>query len=93
MATVADGIAVASPPRLDEMVAAIRTSGGTATAVPEAAILDAQRELARHDLACEPTSAVPLVALKGLRASGVIADADQVVLPLTGAALGEGARI
>ena len=86
MATVADGIAVASPPRLDEMVAAIRASGGTATAIPEAAILDAQRQLAQHDLACEPTSAVPLVALAHLRERGVIADADQVVLPLTGAA-------
>ena len=93
MATVADGIAVASPPRLDEMVAAIRSSGGTATAVPEAAILDAQRELAQHDLACEPTSAVPLVALKQLRERGVIADAERVVLPLTGAVLGEHARI
>ena len=88
MATIADGIAVASPPRLDEMVAAIRASGGTATAVPEAAILDAQRALAEHDLACEPTSAVPLVALKQLRERGVIADADRVVLPLTGAVLG-----
>ncbi len=87
-ATVADGIAVASPPRLDEMVAASRSSGGTAIAVPEAAILDAQRVLAEHDLACEPTSAVPLVALRQLRERGVIADADQVVLPLTGAALG-----
>ena len=74
------------------MVAAIRASGGTATAIPEAAILDAQRELAQHDLACEPTSAVPLVALARLRERGVIADADQVVLPLTGAVLGEGAR-
>ena len=87
MATVADGIAVASPPRLDEMVAAIRTSGGTATAVPEAAILDAQRELAQHDLACEPTSAVPLVALNHLRERGVIAPGEAVVVPLTGVPL------
>ena len=92
-ATVADGIAVASPPRLGEMVAAIRSSGGTATAVPEAAILDAQRELAEHDLACEPTSAVPLVALNQLRERGVIGDADQVVLPLTGAVLGGDAHV
>ena len=33
-----------------------------------------------------------LVAVNHLRERGVIADADQVVLPLTGAVLGGGAR-
>ena len=89
--TVADGIAVAAPPRLEEMVAAIRQSDGSAIAVAEGAILEAQRELGRFGLWCEPTSAVALVAVQQLRRAGLIAPDDRVVVPLTGSGLKQAA--
>lgn len=85
-ATVADGIAVAEPPRLAEMLAALRSSGGTAAAVPDAEILGAQAALHSCGLAVEPTAAAALPALEHLRAEGVIEAGQRVVVPLTGGA-------
>lgn len=90
--TVADGIAVAAPPRLAEMVEAVRGSDGAAVAVPEADILEAHRRLGRTGYWCEPTSAVPVAALQQLRSDGVIAPDEHVIIPLTGHGLKHGAN-
>ena len=82
--TVADGIAAAEPPRLAELIEAVRESGGSAVAVAEAEILEAQRQLGRTGYWCEPTSAVPVAALKQLRRDGVIGPDEHVIIPLTG---------
>ena len=72
------------PPRLAEMTAAVRESNGAAIAVSEDAILEAQRQLGRTGLWCEPTSAVPIAALKQLRRDGTVHAEDTVIIPLTG---------
>ena len=51
--TVAEGIAIAQPPRADEVVAAVAASGGRFLTAEEAGILPAQRALARHELVAE----------------------------------------
>lgn len=81
--TIAKGIAVREPVRLEQMAEAIRASGGTAVVVADEEIRNAQRVLARRGLLVEPTSAAALAGYrvwdrteggKGLR----------VLLPLTG---------
>jgi threonine synthase len=56
--TVAEGIAIARPPRGAQILAAVRESGGCVIAVPEAAIMPAAAELARRGLLVEPTAAL-----------------------------------
>ena len=81
--TIAKGIAVREPVRLEQMAEAIRATGGTAVVVADEDIRNAQRVLARRGLLVEPTSAAALAGCrvwertqggKGLR----------VLLPLTG---------
>lgn len=60
--TVAEGIAIPHPARRAEMLAAVRASGGAVVAVPDAAIVAAQADLARRGLLVEPTAAVPWAA-------------------------------
>ena len=50
----------------------------------EAEIAIAKAELGAEGLGCEPASAVTLAGLKKLRARGVVAPGDTVVLVLTG---------
>ncbi|MEA2145364.1 MAG: threonine synthase [Solirubrobacteraceae bacterium] len=61
--TAAEGIAIPRPARGAEMLAAIRASGGTVVAVPEAAIAPARRDLAARGLLVEPTAAAAWAAL------------------------------
>ena len=88
--TAADGIAVAEPPRLAELVAALRATNGAAVAVSEEAILESQRELGGCGLWVEPTSAAAVAGLTALRGDGTIADDAEVVVPLTGHGLKHG---
>jgi threonine synthase len=79
--TVADGIAIAAPPRGREILAAVRATSGqvVAVAVDEASILAAQDRLATAGHAAEPTGAVAL--------AGVLADLEApVVVLVTGSA-------
>jgi len=85
--TVADGIAVSQPPRLAQMLAAVRESGGAAAVVSEAEIESAWSTIARRGLYIEPTSAVPLAALRRLTERGMLADDERVLAPLTGSGL------
>ncbi|MCQ6554490.1 pyridoxal-phosphate dependent enzyme [Streptomyces sp. C10-9-1] len=56
-ATVAEGIAVAAPPRARQILRAVRESGGAILTVPEDAVRAAQRDLARRGLFVEATAA------------------------------------
>jgi len=85
--TIAEGTAIRHPVRLPEVLAAIRRSGGTTTAIPEADIATAVRRLASIGLYAEPTSATAAAALDVFRAQGAIRPGETVVVVLTGSGL------
>ena len=85
--TIADGIAVSKPPRLAQMLEALRESGGAAGVVSELEIESARETIARRGLYVEPTSAVPLAALRRLLERGMLAEDERVLVPLTGSGL------
>ena len=88
VSTVAGGIAVERPPRLQQCLAAMKESGGTGTAVMEEDIILWQRRLAQEEgLFVEPTSAAALAGLALLVEEGVVKRDDRVLLPLTGSGL------
>ncbi len=70
----------------DHALAAVRASGGTAVAVPDESIFQAQARLAREEgLWVEPASAAPLAALAALVERGAVGPGERVVCLLTGA--------
>ena len=85
--TIADGIAVAKPPRLAQILEALRESGGAAGVVSEIEIESAHRTISERGLYIEPTSAVPLAALRRLHERGMIAADERILVPLTGSGL------
>jgi len=92
-ATIADGIALARPTRIREMLAALRQSGGAAVAVSEDEILAALKALLRLGLFVEPTSAAGAAGVGKLIAQGTIKKGETTALILTGSGLKAGARI
>ncbi|ESS04438.1 MAG: L-threonine synthase [uncultured archaeon A07HR67] len=83
----ADGIQIAEPVQMDEILEAVCETGGDVLAVTEAA---GTRELDRLHAAgfyTEPTCAVAPAALRELRERGAIDATDDVVVPLTGSGL------
>jgi threonine synthase len=86
--TSADGIVIPSPLRGDEIMTALRDSGGAAIRVYEDDILPAREKLARRGLYVEPTSATTLAAVpQVLDHAG---DRARIVLNLTGHGLKSG---
>jgi threonine synthase len=85
--TVAFGINVAGTLGDFLVLAALRDSGGTAIAVPDAEILAAQADCAAADgvLMC-PEGAATLAAVRQLRADGWLRGDEEVVVLNTGAA-------
>lgn len=84
--TAAEGIAIATPARGAQILAAVRETGGTFVAVPEASITAAHAGLAREGLYVEPTSAVCWAALEG----GLVKDTEDpedIVVPMCGSGL------
>jgi len=96
--TVAEGIAIAAPARSQQILAAVRETGGTIITVAETEIGEARGRLARQGLYVEPTAAVAyagllsylrqpddgsLVVNKGALESG----AQTAVVALTGSGL------
>jgi threonine synthase len=63
---------------------ALAESGGAAEAVPDAAIVDAMRRLARQGIAVEPSGAAPVAAALALLGRGAIGPDEDVVCVLTG---------
>lgn len=94
--TVAEGIAIADPPRAEQILAAVRASGGTIVTVDDDAVVAGRRALAqREGLFVEPTAAVCYAAAAGAadrsgpawhRLRDCLTDGD-VVIPLCGAGL------
>jgi threonine synthase len=82
--TMADGIATVKPVRTDEVVAALRRSGGGIVAIPEDEIAPALIRLGRMGLYIEPTSATVGAALTRLLADGTIKAGETTVAVITG---------
>ena len=83
--TVAGGIAVANPPRLNQSLHALRDTKGSAIAVEESDILRWHRLLAREEgVFVEPTSAAAFAGAEALIASGAIQPAESILVAATG---------
>ncbi|MEV7084936.1 pyridoxal-phosphate dependent enzyme [Streptomyces sp. NPDC093085] len=97
--TVAEGIAIAAPPRGEQILRAVRATGGTVVAVPDQEIAAARTELAARGVFVEPTAAVCWAAVRAARtatgqtrgpaeaAARTALTAPEVVVPLCGAGL------
>ncbi|MDX1746160.1 MAG: threonine synthase [Halobacteriales archaeon] len=82
--TRATAIRIGNPVNAPKALPAIRETGGTAVAVSDEAITDAQRRLAQTGIGVEPASAASLAGLRTLREQGVVAADEQVVCLTTG---------
>lgn len=80
--SIADGIQVEVPVRGQEVLAALRNSGGAAFRVDNDAIQNAKDQLAQHGILVEPTSAVPVAALPQVREH--LGGRSDIVIALTG---------
>lgn len=85
--SVAEGILVAKPPRADEVIAAIKETGGTVVTVGDPQIASAFTQLARRGVYVEPTSAAALAGLWQLASSEEEPAGDVTVVALTGSGL------
>jgi threonine synthase len=84
---LADGIRIREPARRDQLVAAIRDSGGDCIAVGEPALERELSALGRAGFDTEPTCAVAPAGLRAYRERGVLAPDTGVVVPLSGSGL------
>lgn len=83
--TVAGGIAVENPPRLQQVLQALEESKGRAVAVKENDIIRWHKYLSLEEgMFVEPTSAAPLAGLERLLQEGEILPKDRILIPLTG---------
>ena len=83
--TLAGGIAVGAPPRKNQVLRAIRESGGASLAVPDHSITLWQKRLAASEgIFAEPTSAAALAGIESLLQRGLIRRDEPVLAPITG---------
>ncbi|MGZ0747362.1 MULTISPECIES: threonine synthase [unclassified Haloparvum] len=82
--TRATAIRIGNPVNAPKALPGIRNTGGTAVAVSDEEITDAQRDLAHEGVGVEPASAASIAGLKKLRREGVVDDDEQVVCLTTG---------
>jgi threonine synthase len=82
--TRATAIRIGEPVNWPKALPAIRKTGGTAVAVSDDAITQAQRDLAADGIGVEPASAASVAGLRKLRASGEIGADERVVCLTTG---------
>ncbi len=83
--TIAEGIAIAAPPRGAQMLAAIRACNGSVVTVDDDDVIAARADLAAEGLYVEPTSAVCWAAVRA-EAHESLRDGD-IVVPLCGGGL------
>ena len=89
--TVAGGIAVGAPPRLEQVLDAVRSTGGAATAVSEEDILRWQKTLAeREGIYAEATSSAAFAGVEKLVGGRAISSEVSVLVPITGFGLKDG---
>ena len=83
--TVAGGISVTKPQRINDVLTVLRQSQGNAIAVTDEEITDSQKLLANKEgLFAEPTSAAAFAGLSHLRKAGIVSRDDTVLVPITG---------
>ncbi|MFB6137441.1 MAG: threonine synthase [Halobacteriaceae archaeon] len=82
--TRATAIRIGNPVNAPKALPGIRETGGTAVAVDDEAITEAQRDLAGEGVGVEPASAASLAGLRALRERGEVADDEDVVCLTTG---------
>lgn len=85
--TIAEGICVGQPVRQDEILEAIRGTGGEVLVVEDDEVLQGMQDLSRIGIYVEPTSATVIAAFYQARMQGLIKAEDRIVLPLTGSGL------
>ncbi|MCO8242846.1 MULTISPECIES: threonine synthase [unclassified Haladaptatus] len=82
--TIATAIRIGNPVNSPKALPAIRETGGTAIAVTDEEITDAQRALARDGIGVEPASAASVAGLRKLREEGAVSADENVVCLTTG---------
>jgi threonine synthase len=78
--TLAEGIAIAQPARADQILEAIRGSGGEVVTVTDDDTITALKKMAKLGFYIEPTSATAVAALSQFQ----LEEYNRVVVPLTG---------
>jgi threonine synthase len=91
--TIADGIAIAQPLRWQQILAAVRATGGQIVTVAEDEIQQATLAWARRGILMEPTSATALAAYTTLSHKGLFDRSAIVVVPITGSGVKSAQRI
>jgi len=82
--TRATAIRIGNPVNAPKALPGIRATGGTAVAVSDEEITEAQRELAGEGVGVEPASAASIAGLHKLREKGVVKADESVVCLTTG---------
>jgi threonine synthase len=82
--TRATAIRIGNPVNAPKALPGIRNTGGTAVAVSDEQITEAQRDLAEQGVGVEPASAASLAGLRKLREQGVVGAGEDVVCLTTG---------
>ncbi len=82
--TLAEGIALPAPVRDQEVLKALRETGGTVVAVEEEAIIEGAKRLGQAGFCVEPTSAVVWKGVERLHAQEPIPSSASVVIVLSG---------
>ena len=85
--TIAEGAAIKSPVRFNEVLNAIKKSDGGTVGVSEDQILQSLKELCSKGIYVEPTSALSLAAYHLLKSAGAVTDNQKTVVILTGSGL------
>ncbi|MFN8633713.1 MAG: threonine synthase [Chloroflexota bacterium] len=90
--SVAEGVATGRPIRRQEILRALRESGGGTASASEEEILAAQADLAAEGLYVEPTAALTLAAARNLLANGQLRAGETTVVMLGGSGLKAGSK-
>jgi threonine synthase len=85
LGTAAEGIAIAAPARGNQILEAVRNTGGRIISVSEESIESSRGYLARLGFDVEPTSAINIAAFTDF--PKLFSDSETVVVPLCGAGL------
>jgi threonine synthase len=85
LGTAAEGIAIAAPARGNQILEAVRNTGGRIISVSEESIESSRGYLARLGFDVEPTSAINIAAFTDF--PELFSDSETVVVPLCGAGL------
>ena len=82
--TIAEGISLYRPSKVDEVVSMARESGGDILSVSESGIKKALLQAGKKGLCIEPTSATTFAGLEQLRLAGTIGEGESVAVMVSG---------